>query len=1167
MAQLLSDIFEKSIDRAIDGVIKADDEASLRIELDEYVITGEIGQRLEQFLEAYNNYQTSNGVWISGFFGSGKSHLLKMLALLLENREVDGKRAFDIFSDKLKDDPMLAGALRKAVSIPSKSILFNIDQKADVISKTDVDALLSVFQKVFDESCGFYGKQPHIAQFERDLQEREQLQAFKSAFEAAAGKPWERGREQALLEAKNIAIAFAAVSGGDASDAKDILTQYRKDTRVSIEDFVGTVKAWIDDQEPGFRLNFFVDEVGQYIADNVKLMTNLQTIAESLNTKCKGQAWLIVTAQQDMASVIGDMTQQQENDFSKIQARFGNRMPLNSADVAEVIQRRLLAKTAEGAVTLGNLHDSEENNLKTLFDFTDGSIKLKNYKDRDHFVASYPFPPYQYTLFQMAITSLSQHNAFEGKHSSVGERSMLGVFQEVCKKLKDEPIGGIATFDLMFEGIRSALKFSVQQSILIAERNLDNPFAVRVLKALFLVKYVKEFKPSVRNISILLLSEFETEQTKQRRKIEEALSLLERETYIQRNGAVYEFLTNEEKDVEEEIKNLAIDPSETSKELETIAFDTILRHRKLKHMSTGNEYAFTRKLDDHALGREYELAINVVSPFSDDAGSPEAVQMKTMSREELAVVMRADTNFVRDLILYKKTEKFIRQARSGSPQPGRDRIVSEKGEQNARRAKDLEMRLRKLMGEARLFVRGDELDLGGEEPQDRVIKAFQTLVDKVYTNLPMLRGVNYTEADINKAVQTESGLFGVSGTGIGEAEQDVLSFINGQARNGVKVSTKYLTERFTAKPYGWPMTAVLCLAGSLVAKGKIEARIDSTVTEGLELAKALNNSHALPNILLTPQTEFSAAELRKAKEIYQELFSRPSAGTDARSVGAEWAISVDDLETEVDALTRQKHAYPFLTALEPFQAQLKAMKAKPANWYITEPAKREDDLLDAKEKILDKIKSFMGGAQKDIYDDARETLTAQAANIDYVEPEAGAKLRTALEDLACFKGASIQNLKSDLYDLKNRVELQVIAERKAARAVLEEVEAKITQLDAFQALPQDKQGLIAQRIRAQKDNIEPTALIPTLRDKANQAQSALLPSLLAEIDSLTIGPTPADDEDDIPPEPAQTYINARDIKVSWPKPYLTDDADVADYLEEMKKNLLVEIHAGKKVIV
>src|SRR6056297_4205374 len=347
MAELLQDIFEKPVDRPIDGVIKADDEASLGVELDEYVITDEIARRLEDFLHAYNNYDTSNGVWISGFFGSGKSHLLKMLALVLENRELDGRQAADIFGDKLSDQPMLSGALRKAVSIPSKSILFNIDQKADVISKTDVDALLAVFQKVFDESCGFYGKQPHIAQFERDLHGRGQFEAFRTAFQDASGKPWEHGREQALLEARHIATAFATATGGDPADAKDILTQYRKDTRVSIEDFAGTVKAWIDQQEPGFRLNFFVDEVGQYIADNVKLMTNLQTIAETLNTRCKGQAWIIVTSQQDMEAIVGDTKVFQSQDFSKIMARFSIRMPLDSQNVAEVIQKRLLAKTPE----------------------------------------------------------------------------------------------------------------------------------------------------------------------------------------------------------------------------------------------------------------------------------------------------------------------------------------------------------------------------------------------------------------------------------------------------------------------------------------------------------------------------------------------------------------------------------------------------------------------------------------------------------------------------------------------------------------------------------------------------------------------------------------------------------------------------------------------------
>ena len=1138
MTIAMREIFEKPVDRAIDGVIKADDEASLRIELDEYVITGEIGQRLEQFLDAYNNYKTANGVWISGFFGSGKSHLLKMLALLLENREVDGIKAFDIFAEKLKDEPMLAGALRKAVSIPSKSILFNIDQKADVISKNGVDALLSVFQKVFDEMCGYYGKQPHIAQFERQLDERGQFEGFKAAFLELSGKPWEtRGREEALLEGRNIAAAFARATGADPVDAKDILSQYRKDTRVSIEDFANTVKAWIDRQVPNFRLNFFVDEVGQYIAGNVKLMTNLQTIAESLNTKCKGQAWIIVTAQQAITEVVGDMTARQENEFSKIQARFANRMPLNSADVAEVIQRRLLSKTDAAQIMLGNLHDKEENNLKTLFDFADGSIRLKNYRDREHFVASYPFPPYQYTLFQMAITSLSQHNAFEGKHSSVGERSMLGVFQEVAKSLADLPVGRLATFDMMFEGIRTALKSSVQQSIQIAERNLDDPFAVRVLKALFVVKYVKEFKPTVRNISVLLLSEFEADQAGQRRKIEDALARLERETYIQRNGEVYEFLTNEEKDVEAEIKALDVDPTEISKELETLAFDTILRHRKIKHLTTGYEYSFSRKLDDHLLGREYELSINMISPFSDDAAALDAVRMRNMGREELAIVLQPDVRFIRDLTLFRQTDKFIRQSRSGSPQPGRDRIILEKGEQNGRRAKDLELRLRKLMAAARLFVRGDELDIGGDDPQDRIVKAFQALVDKVYVNLPMLRGVNYVEADIAKAASPTSTLFGEAGTGLTEAEQDVLNHIQSQARNGVKVSAKYLTERFGAKPYGWPTVATLCLTASLSGKGKCEARSDGTPLEGAELARALNNSHMLGNILLTPQLEFTSSQIRAAKDLYKELFGLPAGGSDARVLGGEWAESIRKLADELNRLVSENHKYPFVAALEPLRDQVVAMVGKPAAWYITEPVKQEDALLNAKEDILDKIRSFMGGAQREIYDDVRDFLQAQEANIGYVDAAAGEKLRTALRDPDCYKGTAIQALKSDLYALKDKVELDVLKERKAVIAAVDECADKVAQTAEFQALTPDQQDQIRRSVASHKAGLDAVTMIPILRDRANGARSGLMQQMLADIARMTQPPAPAPADPGMKERPAPaprppSYVNASTSR--WP---------------------------------
>ena len=557
----LKTIFKKPVDRPIEGVIKADDEASLRLEIEEYVLTNEVEKRLESFLDAYNTYEGANGVWVSGFFGSGKSHLLKMLALLLENREIDGVPAIDLFLPKCVDNEILRGDLKRAVAIPSKSILFNIDQKADVISKTQIDALLAVFVKVFDETCGYYGKQGHIAQFERDLDSRGLYEEFKTAYQVISGKDWYKGREQALLESQSIAKAYAKVAGDPETAALGILDKYRSQYRVSIEDFADQVKAYVDRQSSDFRLNFFVDEVGQYIAENVKLMTNLQTIAESLATKCRGRAWVIVTAQEDMNTVVGEMGHQQSNDFTKIQARFANRMKLTSADVAEVIQKRLLLKNDEGVQLLSDVYHSQANNFKTLFDFADGSQSYRNFQDRDHFIHSYPFIPYQFALFQAAIANLSQHNAFEGKHSSVGERSMLGVFQQVAIQIGSHEIGQLATFDQMFEGIRTALKTNIQRAILQSEKHLDSPFAIRLLKTLFLVKYVKEFKPTLRNLCVLMLDGFNQDLPQLRKTVEEALNLLEQQTYIQRNGEFYDYLTDEEKDVEQEIKNTEVESS------------------------------------------------------------------------------------------------------------------------------------------------------------------------------------------------------------------------------------------------------------------------------------------------------------------------------------------------------------------------------------------------------------------------------------------------------------------------------------------------------------------------------------------------------------------------------------------------------------------------------
>ncbi|HNN29994.1 MAG TPA: BREX system P-loop protein BrxC, partial [Agitococcus sp.] len=421
----------------------------------------------------------------------------------------------------------------------------------------------------------------------------------------------------------------------------------------SIEDFANQVNQWLSKQEKNFRLNFFVDEVGQYIADNVKLMTNLQTIAESLATKCNGRAWVIVTAQENIESVIGEMSKQQGNDFSRVQARFANRMKLTSTDVAEVIQKRLLAKNPEGQAILANVYQRQVNNFKTLFDFADGGKAYRNFKDSEHFIYSYPFIPYQFALFQSAIQQLSANNAFEGKHSSVGERSMLGVFRQVAMAIADYPVGRLATFDLMFEGIRTALKSNIQRAILQAEQHLGDPFAVKVLKTLFLVKYVKDFKSTLRNLSVLMLEEFNQDITSHRQRLEHALNLLEQQTYIQRHGEFYEYLTDTEKDVETEIKNTDVDINDVVNELQKIVFDQIIKQTKIRY-SNQQDYNFTRKMDDRLYSREYELAIHIISPFNENAANNTNLRMQSMGRDELRVIMPADARLMNDLLMYKR---------------------------------------------------------------------------------------------------------------------------------------------------------------------------------------------------------------------------------------------------------------------------------------------------------------------------------------------------------------------------------------------------------------------------------------------------------------------------------------------------------------------------------
>lgn len=1181
----LNRIFLNPVSRPIEGVIKADDESSLHNELSEYVLTDEVAKRLEHFLDAYNDYHGANGVWVSGFFGSGKSHLLKMLALLLENRQVNGDNALDIFLPKIqKEDELLRAALKKAVAIPSKSILFNIDQKADIISKTQIDALLSVFVKVFNEMCGYFGKQGYIAQFERDLDGRDQLQHFKDAYQRHANKSWERGREQALLEAGNIAKAYAEITGEDPALSKGILDKYRNQYSVSIEDFGNQVKAWLDKKPANFRLNFFVDEVGQYIAENTKLMTNLQTVAESLATKCQGRAWIIVTAQEDMNSVLGDLSKQQSNDFTKIQARFANRLKLTSADVAEVIQKRLLTKNGIGAELLKTTYAQQVNNFKTLFDFADGGQAYQNFRDEDHFIYAYPFVPYQFPLFQSAIRGISVHNGFEGKASSVGERSMLGVFREVAIAIDNEPVGQLATFDRMFEGIRGALKSGIQSAINTAERNLGDPYAIRVLKALFLVKYVKEFKATLRNLSVLMLERFGEDVPAQRKKLEAALNLLEQQTYIQRNGDIYEYLTDEEKDVEEEIKNTDVETADVIQELETLLFDGVIKQRKIRH-SNGQDYAYTRKMDDRALSREYELAIHIITPLSDNFDNITLQRMQSMGRDELRVVLPADARFMQDLTMHKRTEKYIRQ-NSNTQQEAVKRILDAKGFQNTERLSDLQVRAKALLGKAALIINAADVDVSSEDGQTRVLKGFDHLIQTTYPNLRMLRDLPFNEADVGKHLRmVEDGLLANDATSLTEAEQELLAFIQSNARSGVRTTVKSLIERFERKNYGWYYAAILCNLALLSARGKVEIRQDSNTLEAEALERSLRNTNAHATLVLEPQVEFTASQVRTLKEFFADFFDKPAASNEARALARETIDAIKDLEIELVELNAQQALYPFLNVLDAVLVTLKEVSEKNVNWFLTDLARAEDALLDTKEKLIDPLRRFMKSPQKAIFDQARQLVAEQEDNFAYVPATEVDIVQTLLVDKSPWQGNRLQQAKPQLDALQQSIANQLASEKATAANRLDELGLRLQATEEYATLNPDDQARLSKPFTEAGQALQGQKRIAMIRDQLRHFEDERYPQLLLQLEGLAkpkpVAPPSKIPNDTTPPveggKPQATaptsvvaeprLVPARTIKVGYPKPWLANEAELDEYLKQQREAWLKEIQAGNRVQV
>ncbi|MER2266807.1 BREX system P-loop protein BrxC [Methylobacterium oxalidis] len=922
----IGDLFDRSIHRSINGVIKADqaDENSVWQELDEYVITRELDVHLRAFLKAYLAPETMsrsatascrNGIWVSGFFGSGKSHFIKILSYLLGNQvaHTNGieRSALDFFKEKILGsevpDSLFAADLEKATRIPADIILFNVDSKAN---SADDRAIFNVFLRVFNEKLGYCAEYPHIAHLERYLVQKGKYDAFKDAFRDAAGAHWVDQRDAYSFHAEEIGIALSSALGMSFKDADAWLTRFETEFRPTIENFAKWVAEYVDSKGPGHRIVFLADEIGAFIGSNTDRMLNLQTIVENLGTTCKGGAWVVVTSQADMDVILGDVQGSKKNDFSKIQGRFGARLSLSGSHADEVIQSRILAKTDRASAELRTVYAASGEILQHKVQFRDTGMTMRSYANEDDFVRNYPFLPYQFQLVQKIFDSSRVHGA-TGAHLAKGERSMLDAFQTAAQDVSDRNVGVLVPLHHFYGSIESFLEDVVRRAIKGVLKNPDlEAFDGLVLKTLFLIRYVDEMTGNLDNLVTLFLDEVDADRLALRHRLQASLNRLEIQTLVSRNGENYYFLTNEERDIGKEIKAIGLMPGEDTGLLGKTLYDEVLRivdRGKFRFATTKSDFEVSRFIDGRPLPpvREDAVGLRIITPLADDYTEyheAHAIMQSAGADGQVLLVLGDDPNLAREVREYLQVDKFATIKVDATQSDSVRRIIRHRQEENRGREERIRVTLEKLVSQARIYAAGKRLYVKGANASAVVTEALDYAIANTFKKLTYVKRLTEDPMKEIRALlaNTDSTLDLKAGDPNQAALDEVLARVALMAQASKQIVFFDLVEHFAKRPYGWPQFETVLLLTKLFVAGEIDFNLNQEKLLREKVAGEIDGANKWRRITITKRRTLEAAALQKARMAAKDIFEK-MAPDGVEALGAMIRESLGVWRTSIDS--------------------------------------------------------------------------------------------------------------------------------------------------------------------------------------------------------------------------------------------------------------------------
>lgn len=852
----LKELYSKSINRAVNPAVSATkfDPETERIEIQEYVFTDEIINGLFRILDAIKNNKPYDhvGIWIDGYYGSGKSHFLKYLDYCITPstrddalcRLLEAVKVIDPLDEKhnlgfdYEELLSIANWLKRATI---DTCIFNLETSYD--NSTDKKkAFLHVFWNEFNGKRGFNKFNITLAQnLEKPLAEKGVFEAFKKRIAEEGGDWNDPGMAADLIDNEldwvlDIAKELAPTLSVDSIRERII----KRDTNMSIDRFGMELASYLKDKGDDYRLILLADEVSQFINKERDRYLNLQEIITKLSEACDNKVWVACTAQQDLSEIMDDCNIAEEKDKEgKIKGRFEVKVSLKGTQPEVITQKRILDKKEDVKPELASLY----NKYKAGFDL---QFKLptsySSYDSQDDFVDYYPFVPYQFKLIMQVFNSFLALG-YVAKEVKGNERSIIKVIHSTAKANAEANLGKFISFDELYnnmfeEGLQARGQKARQNAIDMSRTyQTDRPertqLALRVANVLFMICNISQtdqllFPATIDNITTLLVNDMETPRLTIKNEVEKIVEFLCDNNIIRREqgkqGApdTFTFYSEEEMKVAQLIQSQVVDNNTQAEQLKEI-FNKYITALKNKEQYKTRSFSVGLTIKQRTfLSNNPDVQVEFVM----DADYETAEQLALQNSNQNRMVYYVGPQYRDNKRLYNAFYWYCQANRYMATQVTSDENKKTLDEFE-KRANQLYENVIKKEFEKILdtcpVVSGlsviDEAELGQKRGNDRYRVAMDKHLSGIYTkaNLVDYPSMPRTTDQLKKAIlrPIQPGDYDGMNAVLTDAEHEVDIYLNKQF---AEVNVSDVLAKFSKAPYGWDNICTLYVINELVRR-------------------------------------------------------------------------------------------------------------------------------------------------------------------------------------------------------------------------------------------------------------------------------------------------------------------------------------------------------------